>query len=311
VAAQQTLSALNPAPPMAQVAVSRSIVFAAKRAIASTDPAGISGLPWSASLYQAVQPQGPAAVCTQIAPRAVVVPESDYAFGRLQFTAAAIKGTFSHENMVKMARNFAPGQRLPDAPLYVPLSRWGKFDQFLRSTHSAGFALGILSDSLISQATGAYPRFGGGMEGYGKRLGAAAAGEGSAAFIGGFVFPTLLHQDPRYFRSHQNAISGRLAYAASRVFIGRGDDGRAVFNSSVILSQFALAGLSNAYIPYRRPTAMGTVENALNGLGAVAQTNILNEFWPDIKEFFSRHGLPSLLGHEHRAATSGPYRSPR
>ena len=51
-------------------------------------------------------------------------------------TAAAIKGTFSHDNMVKMARNFVPGQPLPDAPAYVPLTSRQKFDTFLQHIHS-------------------------------------------------------------------------------------------------------------------------------------------------------------------------------
>ncbi len=228
---------------------------------------------------------------------------SDYAFGRVQFNATAIKGTFRHENLVKMARNFVPGQPLPDAPWYVPLTSRQKFDLFVRNMHSFGMAYNILADSLISQASGAYPRFGGGMEGYGNRLGAAAAGETSAAFFSGFVFPTLLHQDPRYFRSRQNDISVRLAYAASRVIIGRSDSGHNVVNLSAILSQFAQAAVSNAYIPYRNESVSGTVENALAGLGSVAQANILNEFWPDIKEFFSHHNPENLLVHRKDATS--------
>ena len=36
----------------------------------------------------------------------------------------------------------------------------------------------------------------------------------------------------------------------------------------------------------------------MSGLGAVAQADILNEFWPDIKEFFSRHKPETLLLHK-------------
>jgi hypothetical protein len=242
-------------------------------------------------------------VCTQALTPLMADRPSDYAFGRLQFNSAAIKGTFRHENLVKMARNFVPGQPLPDAPTYVPLTSKQKFDAFVRNTHTVGFAAGVLIDSAISEASGAYPRFGGGMAGYGQRLGAAAAGEGSAAFFSGFVFPTLLHQDPRYFRSRQNDISDRLAYAASRVLIGRSDSGHNVINASAILSQFVQAAVSNAYIPYRNESVSGTLENAVAGLGAVAQANILNEFWPDIKEFLSRHNPESLVVREKHSPT--------
>lgn len=233
--------------------------------------------------------QSPEIACT--APiRAVAIPPSysSNAFDRLDFRPAAIKSAFTHDNLIKMGRNFMPGP-LPDAPSYVALSAQQKFDLFLRRSHSPGILSDVLSDSLISQATGAYPRFGGGMTGYGRRFGAAVAGEEAGAFFSGFLFPALLHQDPRYFPSHQQDISNRLAYAASRVLIGRSDSGRNVFNISLILSEFVESALSNAYIPYRNETVPGTIENALTNLGGAAQWNILTEFWPDIKAFLGRH----------------------
>ena len=237
----------------------------------------------------------PDTVCTE--PLLAIAPPVTYSsnvFDHLDFSAAAIKSAFTHDNLVKMGRNFIPGRPLPDAPSYVPLTTQQKFDRFLRYSHSPGFAFDVLSDSLYSQATGAYPRFGGGMEGYGKRLGASVAGAEAGAFFSGFLFPTLLHQDPRYFPSRQYDISQRMAYAVSRVIIGRSDSGRNVFNSSLILSAFVESALSNAYIPYRNETVPGTLENALANLGGIAEWNILTEFWPDIKSFLGKHE-PKML----------------
>ena len=228
-------------------------------------------------------------VCTQIAEAAPAgAAPLDYAFDRAQFSAAALKASFSHENVVKMAHNFVPGQPLPDAPEYHPLTTRQKFEAFLRNSHSPGMGVSILSDALISQATGAYPRLNTGWAGLGERTGISAAGAETAAFIGGFVYPTLFHQDPRYFPSHQHGIMNRLAYAASRAFIGRSDDGRSVINTSVIASQFTQAAIANFYVPYRNETVSGTIENALTGLGGVVEGEILNEFWPDITEFVWR-----------------------
>ncbi len=250
---------------------------------------GDLGLP-NTAIYDAVMPELPAAVCTQAGPAVLVQAEmSAYAFSRAQFSRAALKASFQHDNIVKMAHNFMPGQPLPDAPSYVPLTARQKFDLFVRSTHSVDMGVSILADALISQASGAYPTFGGGMEGFGKRMAAATEGEEAASFLSGFVFPTLFHQDPRYFRSHQTRIVDRLAYAASRVIIGRSDDGRNVINFSAISGQFAQAAISNAYIPYRNESVSGTIENAIAGLSGVAQAQILNEFWPDIKVFVTSH----------------------
>jgi hypothetical protein len=250
---------------------------------------GNLGLP-NTAIYNAIMPELPAAVCTQAGPAVLVQAEmSAYAFSRAQFSRAALKASFQHDNIVKMAHDFVPGQPLPDAPSYVPLTARQKFDLFARSTHSVDMGFSILADAVISQASGAYPSFGGGMGGFGKRMAAATEGEEAASFLSGFVFPTLFHQDPRYFRSHQTRIVDRLAYAASRVIIGRSDDGRNVINFSAISGQFAQAAISNAYIPYRNETVSGTIENALAGLSGVAQAQILNEFWPDIKVFVTQH----------------------
>ncbi len=246
------------------------------------------GLPVGQSLYKATLTEAPAAVCTQASAPVLAMPKT-YAFDHLQFTSAAIKGAFSHDNLVKMAHNFVPGQPLPDAPPYVPLTRQQKFDLFVHRGYSFDTISGAIMDSITAQVTGAYPSFGGGMGGYGKRLAAATAGAESASFFSTFALPALLHQDPRYFRATQTEVSQRLAYAASRVFIGRSDDGRNVINTSLILSQFIQAAVSNAYIPYRRETVSGTMENALAGLGSVAQARVLNEFWPDIMSFVSHH----------------------
>lgn len=254
----------------------------------------LPGLASNFSLSQAAPPPFQEAVCTQALVPLLYDRPSDNAFDRLQFSTSALKAAFTHDNIVKMARNFVPGQPLPDAPSYVPLTSREKWDLFVRRSHSADFAVGAVIDSLTAQATGAYPRFGGGMAGYGKRLGASAAGAESATLFSGYIFPTLFHQDPRYFRSHEDAISDRLAYAASRVVIGRSDSGHNVINFSQILAQFVQAAVSNAYIPYRNESVPGTVENALAGLGSVAQADILNEFWPDIKVFLARHTPASL-----------------
>lgn len=290
--AQQTVviaSRTEPVFPLAAVLPPSPKAASAVAAAGEFDAPSMIGFPAQGALYEAALPRVPATVCTQPLPPLLAAAGSPYAFDHMQFTAAALKGAFTHDNLVKMAQNFVPGQPFPNAPSYVGLTSRQKFDLFVHRSHSFDTITGALSDSITAQITGAYPTFGGGMAGYGKRLEAATVGAESASFLGTFVFPTLFHQDPRYFRSDQISISDRLAYAASRVLIGRSDDGRSVINTSLILSQFAQAAVSNAFIPYRNKTVSSTMENALTGLGSVAQARILNEFWPDIMRFVTRH----------------------
>jgi hypothetical protein len=311
--AQQSLLASAPLPPvpLSEFVLPATPASAAPAELPETAPklaatVGV-GLP-NISLYNSIEPQLPAAVCAQLRPFSFTEAEiSSYAFSKAQFSLATLKASFEHDNLVKMAHNFVPGQPLPDAPSYVPLTPRQKFDLFLRSTHSVDMGFSIMADALIAQASGAWPTLGGGMGGFGQRLGVSAAGEEAASFFSGFVFPTLFHQDPRYFRSHQTRIVDRLAYAASRVIIGRSDDGRNVINYSAISGQFVQAAVSNAYVPYRNESVSGTIENALAGLSGVAQAQILNEFWPDIKQFLSSH-TPGMRQKEPSASATFTFR---
>lgn len=222
------------------------------------------------------------------AAKLVNTPSSDLSTQPL-ISRAMVKEAFTREHVAKMAHDFVLGQPLPDAPSYVPLTSKQKFDAWARHTYSADMFLGTMFDSLILQATGAWPEYGGGMGGFGKRYGTQLISAESWSLFGRWLFPTLLHQDPRYFPSGRKNAFDRMAYAASRAIITRSDDGRSVFNSSLFLTLLFSSALSNGYKPLHNKSFPATMENAAAGLGAVAQVNLLNEFWPDLKKLFLRH----------------------
>jgi len=200
-----------------------------------------------------------------------------------------VKEALTREHISQMAHDFIPGQPLPDAPSYVPLTSKQKFDYWAKHTYSADIFLGTLFDTLILQASGAWPDYGGGMGGFGKRYGTQLASAESWSLFARWVFPTVLHQDPRYFPSGRRNAFDRMAYAASRTIITRSDDGRNVFNSSLLLTVLFSCALSNGYKPLHDKSFPATMENSAAALGAVAQANLLNEFWPDLKSLFLRH----------------------
>ncbi len=137
------------------------------------------------------------------------------------------------------------------------------------------------------QATGFRSRFGSGLPGYGKQLGASLADGASENVFGGFVFPTLLHQDPRYFPMGHGRFRNRLVYALSRAFVTRSDSGREVFNWSSILSSASAAGLSNTYYPSRYRTPGITAENFGWFLVGEAANNLIEEFTPKLYRHLS------------------------
>ncbi len=169
------------------------------------------------------------------------------------------------------------------------LSKHEKFKVFLRYTYSPYTFAGAGFNAGLAQATGGWHSYGGGMEGYGKRYGAALADTESGAFFGAFLYPVLLHEDPRYFRSTSQKTMPRVEYALSRVFVTRDEHGNKRPNFSLTLAAFTSSALSNAYYPRENRGAGDTAVRAANGLLSVGEMNLLREFFPDIMRKFRKH----------------------
>src|SRR5262249_30622521 len=114
----------------------------------------------------------------------------------------------------------ASNTAVPNAPSAVrPLTPGGKLKVAALDAVNPVRILGAAVSAGIAQASDPYPEWGDGGEGYAKRFGAAVADEASGHIFKGFVFPSLLRTDPRYFRREHGSFLGRTAYAASRVFV--------------------------------------------------------------------------------------------
>lgn len=209
--------------------------------------------------------------------------------GGLALRNFSIHGEFTRDHMIAMARNFVPNKSLPDAPSYTPMSSKEKFEGWAHHTYSADMLVGTVFDTVILQATGAYRDYGGGMQGFAKRYGNQLLSNEAGSLFGRWLFPTILHQDTRYYPSKQTNVFDRMAYAASRAIITRSDNGNDVFNSSLLLTLLFTSALANGYKPNYDESFQATMANTFAGLGGAAQMNLLNEFWPDIKSLFTHH----------------------
>jgi len=176
---------------------------------------------------------------------------------------------------------------------YVPISPRDKFviaseDAFDRGTF-------ILAAVFAGEAqlTNANKAFGQGAAGYGRYLGTSYADYVIGDFMTEGIFPTLLHQDPRYFRKGSGSGWSRLGYAMGQIVFTHNDAGETAFNYSEILGNSAAVAISNAYYVNNRDASDAVVKLA-NQLGVDMASNILKEFWPEIQKKLSRkHRLRS------------------
>jgi hypothetical protein len=133
------------------------------------------------------------------------------------------------------------------------------------------------------------PSFGQGMEGYAKRLVTAYADQLSGNMLTEGFIPALTHEDPRYFRLGVGTIKGRTWYALTRIFVTRTDSGRSTFNLAEWGGNAAAVALSNAYYPDTR-NVNDNVQKLMIQCGTDAFSNVLKEFWPDVKrKFFTKN----------------------
>jgi hypothetical protein len=167
-----------------------------------------------------------------------------------------------------------------DAP---PLTLGEKFRLFARSAFDpVNFAV-IGTQAGISQARDSFPGYGQGAVGYGKRYGAAFTDSVDANFFSNFFYPTLLKQDPRYFRLGKGTVKHRIWYAIKQEFVAHTDAGDRAFHFSNVLGALTAGGISNAYYPVADRGFGLTLSRCgiawLYGVGG----GIFSEFWPGIQ----------------------------
>jgi len=132
--------------------------------------------------------------------------------------------------------------------------------------------------AAVEQYKNIFPSYGGGIEGYGKRYGTAFANHVSSTMLARAVYPSIFHQDPRYFYKGRGSVGSRALYAISAAVIARGDDGHSKPNYSGVLGQFSAAALSNFYYPASDRAASFVFINGLATTCAQAGANLIREF---------------------------------
>jgi len=137
--------------------------------------------------------------------------------------------------------------------------------------------------AAIDQAENTDPSYGRGAKGYAKRYGAAFADTAIENFMVGAVFPTMLHQDPRYYQLGKGGFWHRAGHAALRIFITRTDSGKTQFNYSEVAGSAVAAALSNTYHPPHDRTALNSANIWVTQIWGDAVAFELKEFWPDIR----------------------------
>jgi len=135
----------------------------------------------------------------------------------------------------------------------------------------------------IDQANNSPKAWGQGWGAYGKRFGASFADNSIGTYMTVAVFPSLLHEDPRYYQMGKGPVKKRIWHGITRLFVTYTDSGNSRFNYSEIVGNATAAGISNIY----RAPEDRTFGRNIGTLGELIMwdglSNQLKEFWPDIR----------------------------
>ena len=125
--------------------------------------------------------------------------------------------------------------------------------------------------------------FGWGIEGYGKRSGAAYLDAFDGSMIGNGILPSILHQDPRYFRLGHGTVARRVLYSlAANVICKHDNTGKWEPNYSNIGGNVISGAISNLYYPSGNSGVGQSITNGLTVTAEGGAGSIFQEFWPDI-----------------------------
>jgi hypothetical protein len=156
------------------------------------------------------------------------------------------------------------------------------------------------------QLTNSNPSFGQGTAGYARYFGTAYADLVIGDYMTEGIYPTVLHQDPRYFRRGTGSAWSRFGYAVGQIFWTHADTSRGQFNYSEILGNSTAVAISNAYYQDNRDAADAVSKLGVQ-IGVDMAANVLKEFWPDLdRRFFHKHHSDPDNGRNSGVAYGNP-----
>lgn len=137
--------------------------------------------------------------------------------------------------------------------------------------------------AAVAQAKNDPASWGQGWGAYGKRYGESFADNSIGTYMTTAIFPSLLHEDPRYYQMGKGSFAHRAYHGINRLFVTRTDSGHDRFNISESAGNAVAAAISNIYHPAEDRTAARNASTFGLLILWDGLSNEMKEFWPDIR----------------------------
>jgi hypothetical protein len=179
---------------------------------------------------------------------------------------------------------------------YVPLTAKATYAMTARGAFDKVVYPFTAVTAGLAQVEDQESTFGQGWAGYAKRYGMSFADNTLSTFMTTAVLPTTLHQDPRYFVRGEGSTWRRTSYALTRTMVTVSDKGKPQFNISDIGGNALSAVMMNTYHPVTDRTVSATLNRWGTQVLFDGATNVLKEFWPDIRRHFKKSSASGAGG---------------
>jgi hypothetical protein len=140
----------------------------------------------------------------------------------------------------------------------------------------------IGGEAGISVAANSHSPYGPGIPGWSRYVGVSFTQDLTGEFIGTFLIPSLVHQDPHYHRMPNAGIPRRILHCVTQIAWTQGDNGRGMINYAD-LAGFAIDdAIGNLYVPGQQTEFSASTERYAIGLATAPIDNFVTEFLPDV-----------------------------
>jgi hypothetical protein len=131
--------------------------------------------------------------------------------------------------------------------------------------------------------------YGPGVKGWARLSGVSLTQDMTHEFVGTFLVPSLVHQDPRYHRMPNASYKRRIAYCIYQVIWTQSDEDNGMFNYAAVVGSAIDEGISDAYVPYRTTGWTAASAHVWVGLATDPSGSLITEFVPDLARHVNVH----------------------
>lgn len=202
----------------------------------------------------------------------------------LGFSQPAVSHPDAPASNDQLAVNPLTGLTSASAKNYESLTGRERLELYWKQNYwSIGAYFGpVLSALVLDQATGSPHEWGGGVEGFGRRVGSRTLSstiEGSVQA----VLAAPLHEDVRYISLGEGGFGHRILHACAFSFLTYNNHGHTTLNIANLTGYFAAAAASTTWVPLHESAERYTWVHGAQQMGFAVPVNIVQEFWPDVR----------------------------